>query len=59
MDKFLEKVGAALDSLNASTLWSYIKNVLDKIGALLGFYGEDEAGNIISIIKDGKTLDAE
>ena len=50
MDKFLEKVGAALDALNGSTLWAYLKSVLNKITALLGFYGEDEAATIVDLI---------
>ena len=46
----LDKIGAFLDELNGSTLWAYLKSVIAKIVALLGFYGEDEAATIVDLI---------
>ena len=46
----LDKIGAVLDELNGSTLWAYLKSVINKIVALLGYYGEDEAATIVDLI---------
>ena len=46
----LDKIGAFLDELNGSTVWAYLKSVINKIVALLGFYGEDEAAIIVDLI---------
>ena len=48
--EFIEKIGAAFEALNASTLWAYLKSVIQKIVDLLGFYGEDEAATIVALI---------
>lgn len=50
MADFLKKIGDALDALNGSTAWEYLKSVLNKIVALLGYYKEDEAATVIDLI---------
>ena len=50
MQEFLDKIGAALDALNASTLWSYIKSVVAKLKELLKLEGEEEASDLVDII---------
>ena len=46
----IEKIGAFLDELNGSKVWEYLKSVINKIVALLSFYGEDEAATIVDLI---------
>ena len=50
MKEFLAKVEEILNGLNESTLWAYLKSVINKIVALLGYYGEDEAATIVDLI---------
>lgn len=47
MKDFLDKIGAALNDLNASDLWKYIQSIVAKLVALLKLEKEEEAAEII------------
>ncbi len=50
MKDFLDKIGAALNDLNTSDLWGYIKNIVAKLVALLKLEKEEEAAKIVEDI---------
>ena len=50
MKDFLDKIGAALNDLNTSDLWGYIKNIVNKLIALLKLEKEEETAAIIEDI---------
>ena len=50
MKDFLDKIGAALNDLNNSDLWGYIKNIVNKLIALLKLEKEEETAEIIADI---------
>lgn len=47
MKDFLDKIGTALNDLNASDLWKYIQSIVAKLVALLKLEKEEEAAEII------------
>ena len=53
MKDFLDKIGTALNDLNASDLWKYIQSVVAKLIALLKLEKEDETAKIIDDIFNG------
>ena len=50
MKDFLDKIGAALNDLNASDLWKYIQSIVAKLVKLLQLEKEEETATIISDI---------
>jgi len=48
MKDFLDKIGTALNDLNASDLWKYIQSIVAKLVALLKLEKEEETAEIIS-----------
>lgn len=50
MKDFLDKIGTALNDLNTSDLWGYIKNIIGKLKELLKELGEGEAVGIFDKI---------
>ena len=50
MKDFLDKIGAALNDLNASDLWKYIQSVVAKLVKLLKLEKEEETATIIEDI---------
>ena len=53
MKDFLDKIGTALNDLNASDLWKYIQSIVAKLIALLKLEKEDETAEIIGDIFNG------
>ena len=50
MDKFLGDIGNALNALNTSDLWGYIKSIIAKLEALFEELGETEVLGIFKKI---------
>lgn len=50
MKDFLDKIGTALNDLNASDLWKYIQSIVKKLVALLRLEKEEETATIIEDI---------
>ncbi len=50
MKDFLDKIGAALNDLNASDLWKYIQSIVAKLVKLLKLEKEEETATIIEDI---------